>query len=537
MGRNSNNEHPFSGSGEFAVMEPLPSQVVAHPETDTAAFLAAIVEASSDAIISKNLEGIITSWNHAAERLLGYKPSEVLGRPISILIPQEHLDEEAYITDRIRRGERVEHFETVRCRKDGSHVTVSLTVSPIRNASGTIIGASKIARDTTEQRRAKIAAYEAGERYRSLFNAMDEGFCVVQMIFDEANRPQDYRFLEVNPAFEKQTGIQNGAGRSMREIAPTHEQYWFEIYGKVALTGEPIRFQNRAEALGRWYDVYAYRVDRPAERKVAILFTDISSRKETELTLAKAKQTLEDHARNLESQVSERTARLQRTIADLESFSYTVSHDLRSPLRAIEGFSQALLADYSDKLDKHGRDYLERIAKSAVRLDKLILEVLTYSEIGRDDVPFVRVNLDKLIDDVLDTYPAIRASAAEINVERPLPSVLGIHSSLTLCISHLLGNAVKFVPPASRAIVRVWTEKRDGTVRLFVEDNGIGIPQNLQARIFEPFQRAHPYAGYEGTGMGLTIVRKAVQRMNGTVGVESREGHGSKFWIELPAAP
>ena len=172
-----------------------------------------------------------------------------------------------------------------------------------------------------------------------------------------------------------------------------------------------------------------------------------------------------------------------------------------------------------------------------MRLDRLILEVLTYSRISRSELSIIPVNLDNMMEDVLQTYPEIRASNAEIVLEQPLHFVLAAQTPLVQCISNLLTNAVKFIPHGATAKVRVWTEKRDSTVRLLVEDNGIGIPGNLQSKIFEPFQRGHPRAGYEGTGMGLAIVRKAVQRMNGDVGVKSQDGHGSTFWLELPAAP
>ena len=171
-----------------------------------------------------------------------------------------------------------------------------------------------------------------------------------------------------------------------------------------------------------------------------------------------------------------------------------------------------------------------------MRLDRLILEVLTYSRVGRNELTIIPIDLDKLIEEVMHTYPAIRVSDAAITVEHPLLSVLGSHASLVQCVSNLLANAVKFVHADTRARVRVWTEKHDAIVRLFIKDNGIGIPQTLQAKVFEPFQRAHPHAGYEGTGMGLAIVRKAIQRMNGSVGIESRNGQGSAFWLELPAA-
>jgi len=503
----------------------------------TARRLAAFVENSEDGIYGTDLEGVVTGWNPAAERIFGYDRAEVIGR-LETIIPPDRVEEESLMLDRIKRGERMAAYETVRQRKDGSRVDISMTASPMKDVvTGRIIGISKIARDITRYKRAQSELVEAGERYRALFNSMDEGFCVIQVIFDRANRPEDYIYLEINPAFEKQTGFKNAQNRRVREFEPQHEQHWFEMYGRVALTGRSVRFQNFAQARDRWYDVFAYRVGRPEERKVAVLFNDMTERKKMEQELARANAELRDYTQNLEALVGERTATLQQSIADLESFSFTISHDLRSPLRAMEGFTQVLLIEFSDKLDDRARDYLERINKAAIRLDKLILEVLTYSRIGRGELAMVRVNLDKLMEDVLQTYPEIRATHAEIHIEHPLHNVLGAQASLAQCISNLLINAVKFVRPGARPQVRVWTEKHDASVRLFIEDNGIGIPKNLQSKIFEPFQRGHPQGGYEGTGMGLAIVRKAIQRMNGSVGVESQDGQGSIFWLELPAAP
>ncbi len=247
--------------------------------------LAAIVESADDAIIGKDLNGIIQTWNVGAENIFGYKAEEVIGRPVSLLVPPGHTDEVPEILARIKQGGHIEHFETVRMRKDGTIIPVSLTFSPIKDASGRIIGASKIAHDITDRKQAEEALRQSEERYRTLFNTLMEGFCIIEMIFDSDDRPVDYRFLEINPAFEAQTGLQNAQGRLMRELAPDHEAHWFEIYGNIALTGEPARFVNEARALNRWYDVYAYRYGRPESRQVAIIFNDITELKRAEEAL------------------------------------------------------------------------------------------------------------------------------------------------------------------------------------------------------------------------------------------------------------
>ncbi len=255
-------------------------------EADRArALLAAIVESSDDAIVSKNLDGIITSWNGGAERILGYTAAEAIGQPVLMLIPPERHDEEHMILDQIRRGIRIEHFETIRQAKGGRLLDVAITVSPLRDGEGRVVGASKVLRDVTEQKRAAAALRESEDRYRTLFESVDEGFCIIEMIYDEAGRPIDYRFLETNPAFKAQTGLHDTVGRRMRELVPAHEQSWFDTYGAVARTGEPARFTNEAAALGRWYDVYATRLGGPESDRVAVLFDDVTERRRTEAAL------------------------------------------------------------------------------------------------------------------------------------------------------------------------------------------------------------------------------------------------------------
>lgn len=236
----------------------------------------------------------------------------------------------------------------------------------------------------------------------------------------------------------------------------------------------------------------------------------------------------------LERIVTERTATLRETIGDLEAFSYTVSHDLRAPLRAVQSYAQVLKDDYQGRvLDDTGTIYLDRIASAGRRLDGLIQDVLAYSRVARQDYPMRVVELGPLIKDILRQYPQFRLPAVEVTVREPLCAVRGSEALLTQCLSNLLGNATKFVPPDRKPEITVYCEERSGgKVRVWVKDNGIGIAPDHQARIFGMFERLDQ-KGYEGTGVGLAIVRKAVERMDGEVGVISRLNEGSSFWLEL----
>lgn len=243
-----------------------------------------------------------------------------------------------------------------------------------------------------------------------------------------------------------------------------------------------------------------------------------------DLTLVKkAEDALKDTASNL-----------RRTVAELEGFAYTASHDLRSPLRAIQGYAHFARQRLVDCGDAESLDMLQRISDSAVRLDRMILDVLSYSAISRGDVTLAPVDLDKVVAHVVDLYPSLKK--ARLKVKNPLGVVMAQESLMIQIVSNLLANAVKFIPADRAPELDVWTERREGgKLRMIVQDNGIGIPREHWERIFEPFMRLPGARGVEGAGIGLAIVKKAVERLGGAINVESEAGKGSCFVIELKA--
>jgi signal transduction histidine kinase len=244
---------------------------------------------------------------------------------------------------------------------------------------------------------------------------------------------------------------------------------------------------------------------------------------------------LKDLNVQLEIKVAERTAQLRETIAKLEHVSYSLSHDMRAPLRAMHSFAELLLADCGEQIGPEGKGYLGQIMNAAGRLDKMIQDTLNYSRIaGTAKMELQPVDIAALLHGMIESYPQWQAPGVEIHLQEGLPVVLGNEVLLTQCFSNLLNNALKFVSPGNVPRVSIREETKGSRVRFWVEDNGIGIPKEAQERIFEMFERAAP--DHEGTGIGLAIVRKAVELMGGKVGVESEVGHGSKFWIELTKA-
>lgn len=322
-----------------------------------------------------------------------------------------------------------------------------------------------------------------------------------------------------------------------------HKNFW-ELLPQLAGTefetqlrlsrreSKPVQFEIFLPNSELWLEVRA----QPMNESTAIYVTDISGRKRTEGDLARAQAQLAEHAATLERTIAERTAKLQDTIAELERFSYTISHDLRAPLRAMESFSAFVAEDYADKLDERGMDYLNRIREAARRMDRLISDVLVYTKTSRAELKPEPVDLDQLTRDIVSQYSTLKNSAPHIEIKSPLGRVLGNPTMLTQTLSNLLQNAAKFVKAGDVPDIRVWSERRGQRVRLFVQDHGIGIAKAAQSKVFDMFQRAHE-GTYEGTGIGLAIVKRAVERMNGEVGFQSTAGAGSTFWIELPQAP
>jgi PAS domain S-box-containing protein len=281
----------------------------------------------------------------------------------------------------------------------------------------------------------------------------------------------------------------------------------------------------------RWLRFVARTFFAPGPVPVAIrrtgVLADITRQKETE-------EMLQSRAQQLEVLVRERTARLQEAVVELEHFSYTLVHDLRAPLRSIEGFS-SLLSNSSPNLTPNQKQFLERASSAAKRMDRLITDALSYNRIVQQNFVLEPIDGADLLRELIDSYPQFLEFRNSISLTKPVPLVAANRALLTQCFSNYLTNALKFVPPGKRPSVRIFAENKGQRVRFWFHDNGIGISEEGQKKIFRMFQRLTNE--YEGTGIGLALVKKAAERMRGTVGVESEPGRGSRFWLELEKAP
>jgi signal transduction histidine kinase len=297
------------------------------------------------------------------------------------------------------------------------------------------------------------------------------------------------------------------------------------VSGTIVLLMELLRLAQQRTA----------RLLRQAQEGQRQLAADIVDRLKAEEALHQARQQLAEANAGLERTVQERTAKMREAMGELEHFSYSIVHDMRAPLRAMQSYA-AFLEEEAGKcaLGAEGHEFIRRIRVAARRMDLLITDALTYSQVVREELALKPVDLRRLLASLIHTYPNLQAHAEQIHLAPSLPLVLGNEAALTQCFGNLLDNALKFVAPGRPPRVEVLAKLEEGWVRVCVQDNGIGIPKAAQARLFRMFERLH--RGYEGTGIGLALVRKVAERMGGRVGVESEPGQGSCFWVELRRA-
>jgi PAS domain S-box-containing protein len=510
------------------------------------AHLAAIVTSSDDAIISKDLTGIITSWNQAAERLFGYRSDEMIGQPVLKLIPSDRQDEERRILEKISRGETIKTYETIRRRKDGTDVHVSLTISPLLDGQGKVIGASKIARDISERVEQEQALAQNRERLRqalqyqeAIVTNMGEGLYTVN---------RQGHLVSMNHAAERLFGWtkEELLGRNMHDLThykhPDGRRFPAEDCAEHRVFATGAALLNHEDVFirkdGSCFDVVYSAAPMWSGEEVTglvVVFHDVTEQR-------RAEQALRDRDRALTAANDELTgqkAGLAEANRELQSFSYSVSHDLRAPLRTIDAYVRIVEEDHGPRLNAEVRRCLGIISKAAGQAGELIDDLLEFSRLGRIGIDFRPTNMAEIAREAADEL-SLTHTRQDIDLRiSDLPLCHGDWRLLKLVWTNLLSNAFKFTRGRPLAHIEVgWLpdDRQPDACVYYVKDNGVGFDMKYVHKLFGVFQRLHLKDEFEGTGVGLAIVQRIVQRHGGRVWAEGKVDGGATFFFSLRKA-
>jgi PAS domain S-box-containing protein len=492
---------------------------------EKAILLASIVESSEDAIISKSLDGTILSWNNGAEKIYGYTENEIIGKSISILLSPEHPDDIQQILEKIKKGEHIEHYETMRRRKDGKDIHVALTVSPIRDTEGRVVAASTIGSDITGRKEAEEALRTASLYSRSLIEASLDPLVTISA---------DGKITDVNLATELVTGVSRE-----RLIYSDFSDYFTDPekaragYQQVLSQGlvrdYPLTIRHTSgKTTDVLYNAAVYKSESGELQGVFAAARDITKSKQAEEEIRKLNQ-------ELEQRVLDRTTQLEASNKELEAFAYSISHDLRAPLRHIDGFIELLKMEIAASLDEQEQHYMMAISDSAKRMGSLIDDLLSFSRMGRSEISKRQVDLNKLIQDVIQEFEPEAEGRTILWQISALPAITGDKAMLRIVLVNLIANALKFTRTREQAEIEIgFSQDKDTGTVIFVRDNGVGFDQNYAGKLFGVFQRLHRADEFEGTGIGLANVRRIIARHGGRTWAEGEIGKGATFYFTIP---
>jgi PAS domain S-box-containing protein len=487
--------------------------------------LATAIEQAAETVVITDRSGTIQYANPAFARTTGYTRDEALGQNPRVLKSGEH-DARFYqqLWDTITAG-KIWRGEFTNRRKDGTLYMEEATIAPVRDASGEITNYIAIKYDITERKQAEKAAQESELHYRQLFEQSESALGLYEMEFDAQGNPCDFRFLNVNPAFERITGLKRSQilGHTALEITPGLEEYWFKLFGRVATTREPATFEQYTQPLARYYAGTAY---SPRPNQVAVTFMDVTERK-------RAEEALHQLNVELEQRVRSRTAALEAANRELEAFAHSVSHDLRAPLRGIDGWSLALLEDYAERLDAQAHKYLERVRSEAQRMGGLIDDLLHLSRVGRAELVPSCVDLTALAGTIIARLKEEHPNRCIEFIVAPQLKCTGDARLLEIALTNLLENAVKFTGPRTPARIEFGKTECDGNAAFFIRDNGVGFDMAYARMLFAPFQRLHKTSEFPGSGIGLATVQRVIHRHGGRIWAEAQVGAGATLYFTL----
>ncbi len=465
--------------------------------------------------------GKITDTNREADRIwAGDAPHSAKAEEYSNYVAWfvdsgKRLETEDYpMTKVMRTGKPATPVELRIRRFDGTEGFIIISAVPIKNKFGSFSGVALINMDITDQKLMEKALTESEEKYHGLFNSMTEYLQVIELVRDREGMPRDYIIIDVNPAWEQLTGFkrENIVGHLGKDLFGVVEDSWLEAFDKVIRTGEPIRFESYGAALDKYYAISAWRI---GENQCAFTASDITDAKRAQIRV-------EGYARSLELINS-----------DLQQFAYVASHDLQEPLRMVNNFVELLERMLPNDIDPMAKEYIGFVKEGALRMKRLIDDILQYARIESAGQHFVEVDMNLAADRALKNLSKSKEeSGAEIRLAM-LPTIKADETQMVQLFQNLIGNAIKFRGDY-KPVIEIGASTDSYGATFFVKDNGIGLDMQYANFIFAPFKRLNSSSQYPGSGIGLAIAKRIVERHGGRIWVDSTVGTGSTFFFTIP---
>lgn len=485
--------------------------------------LKAIVSASPVAIVALDRQGSVTLWNTGAEKLFGWSEAEVLGRPYPLIPPGESADVRRNI-ENVLQGDVLNDVEGRRLRKNGELLDVSLSVSPLRSSVGETVGIIVICADITERKRAAETLRRSEENYRLLFAGNPHPMWVFDL--------ETLAFLEVNVAAVRHYGWSRVEFLAMtiRDIRPPEDvPQMLDAVAKtkIGYSSAGIWRHRKKDGTIIHVEISTHALEFGGRQAKLVLCNDVTEQ-------VRAREQILQLNAELEERVRSRTAELEAANSELEAFSYSVSHDLRAPLRHLDGYSSLLRNEHADQLDEGGRHCLERISSAVRKMDDLINDMIQLARVSREEISKEVVDLSTLATELLGE---LQQSQPERKVVVSIATglkVCGDPPLLRLAMENLFANAWKYTGKRAEAVIEFGVMQMDKQSAYFIRDNGAGFDMAYVGKLFGPFQRLHPAEEFEGTGIGLATVQRIIHRHGGRIWAEGEEGRGAVFYFTLP---
>ncbi len=483
-----------------------------------------------DGIYFKDRASRFTRVSKSHARAFGLmEPAQAVGKTDSDFFTPEHAEEARSDEERVMEtGQPLVGKEEKETWQNGRETWALTTKMPWRDATGKIMGTFGVTHDITKRKQIESALRESEEHFRSLFENMLNGYAFCKMVF-ESDQPTDFIYLDVNKSFEPLTGLKNVIGRKASDVIPgirESDPHVLMTYGRVARSGVSEKFETYVESMKKWFAISLY---SPKKDHFVAVFDAITERKEAEADLQKLNE-------QLEHRVADRTAELQVINKELEAFTYSVSHDLRAPLRHIDGFSRLLKEEIGGQLDETSRHYLQRIQEGTTNMGRLVDDLLNLARIGRRELSRQVTGLHSIVNEVVADLNS-ETNGREITWQvGQLPFVECDPSLMKQVFVNLLSNAYKYTRPRKPAVIEVGQTRMNGDTVVFVRDNGVGFSMKYADKLFGVFQRLHRAEDFEGTGVGLATVQRIIHRHGGRVWAEAELDKGATFYFTLAAS-